>query len=224
MFYDDLCKNLNPRSGIDQPNTAHDEKESSILFDIVWKGDFHFIVSGWTHFGWYYIVRNKQEISEIHHFAEINSNLFKGMQKMIDEVEGGKYKNKKTLNEKIIAEVEKRNLVSYMNNTKWHKLIEAIKSQMCDIPIQYKTLFEVEVPNTYWTIYGDEHFDYMNMAIIEWFKIACTIKESKFVGRLFDPVTTIIDKEEELLQIFGKYNIPYEYDGDERGFIIYGYK
>ena len=63
-----------------------------------------------------------------------------------------------------------------MNNTKWKELITAIKEKIPDIPIKYKTLFEEESPTYYWTMAGDEYFEYLNMTSVEWFKISCEIK------------------------------------------------
>ena len=224
MFFDDLCQNLNPRSGVIQPYNVHNEKENLIIFDITWKGDFHFIVSEGNYCGNFYVSRNNERISAYHYFKRNDDMLFYNMQKVIDEIENGKYKNKKTLSERIRIVVKNRNLTSYMNNTKWNAFTEAIKEQMYNIPIKYKTLFDDDDPKIYWTIGGDEYFDYMNMASIEWFKIGCVIEEVKDRGRLLEPDITSYDKTDEILQIFHKFNIPYEYDKRENAFIIYGYK
>ncbi|MCM1186286.1 MAG: hypothetical protein NC251_06660 [Lachnoclostridium sp.] len=224
IFYNELCRRLNPRSGIIQPIVPPEEGEKTIFFDIAYKGDLHFIVSGWIYHGWYYVMRDGQQISESYLFKKPDDDLYKNMQRVIDEVENGKYKNKKTLSEKIIHEINTRQLTSYMNNTKWHELTDVIKEQLCDIPVQYKTLFDTEEPEYYWTIGGDEYFDHMNMAAVEWFKIACEIKESRYRGRLLAPEVIFQDKKEVILQILEKYSIPYEYDEEENAVIIYGYK
>lgn len=39
--------------------------------------------------------RNSEVISEEYYFRKIDNTLFKSMQKMIDEIENGKYKGKK---------------------------------------------------------------------------------------------------------------------------------
>lgn len=222
MLYDILCEQLNPRSGKIQP---YDDKRGCIFFDIKWKGDFHFIVSGWYHHnGWYCVQRKSEVISEEYYFRKIDNTLFKSMQKMIDEIENGKYKGKKTLSEKIREVVEDRNLTSYMNNTKWDELIKVIKEQIPKIPIRYKTLFENDNPTIYWTIQGDELFEPMNKAAIEWFHILCEIKEIKYNGRLVEPTVIIEDKKEEVYSILNRYSISYEYDEKENICIIYGYK
>ncbi len=61
------------------------------------------------------------------------------MQRIIDEIENGKYNNKRTEKEKIKQVVEERNLTSFMNNTKWKELIDSIMEKMRGIPIKYKT-------------------------------------------------------------------------------------
>ena len=48
---DILCEKLNPRSGVIKTSSSNDEDR--IYFDISWEGDFHFIVTGWVHYGWY---------------------------------------------------------------------------------------------------------------------------------------------------------------------------
>ena len=44
-----LCEKLNPRSGVIKISSSNDEDR--VYFDISWKGDFHFIVTGWMHYG-----------------------------------------------------------------------------------------------------------------------------------------------------------------------------
>ena len=59
--------------------------------------------------------------------------------------------------------------------------VEEIR-QIDSLQIMYKTIFDVSDPEFYWTIDGDEHFDYMNKALIEWFKISGNIKEYEHLG------------------------------------------
>jgi len=224
MIYTELCTHLNPRSGIIQPDISCSDEKSSILFDIAWKGDLHFIVVGWSWHAWYYVTRNKQKISETHLFKKTSDSLYRRMQRMIDDVENGKYQSKKTLSEKIIETVENRHLTSYMNNTKWNELLAALKLEICNIPIQYKTLFDEEAPKCYWTMGGDEFLEHMDMAEIDWFRISDKIREKINRGRLLDPKINVYEKKKEILQILTKYNIPYEYNEGENAFIIYGYK
>ena len=57
LINDILCEKLNPRSGVIKISSSNDEDR--IYFDISWEGDFHFIVTGWVHYGWYYVQRDK---------------------------------------------------------------------------------------------------------------------------------------------------------------------
>lgn len=219
MLHKILCEVINPRSGVIQQDTDNHH----IILDITWKGDFHFIVIQ-SFQDYYYVERDKQPISAMYSFNRIDNNLFVTMQKIIDEIENGKYRNKKTLREKILSTVEEKGLVSYMNNTKWRELINAIKQQIPDIPIQYKTIFQNDSPDVYWTLAGDEFFGHMNMAQIEWIKIKHIITDTIWIGQLVAPKFQTYDKKEELIQIFQTYHLPYEYHTEEQCFIIYGYK
>ena len=71
---------------------------------------------------------------------------------------------------------------------------------------------------------GDEHFEYLNMSSVEWFKISCEIKEIENRGRLIEDKIIIYDKKVEVYEILEKFYIPYEYDEIENAFLIYGYK
>lgn len=145
------------------------------------------------------------------------------MQHLINEIETGKYRNKKTTKDKIHEIVQTRNLISYMNKTKWNEFIDDI-SEIQDLPIKYKTLFDEQEPQCYWTIDGDEHFFYMDMATIEWFKVLDTITITQYIGRLIEPKIEQHSVKNEIEIILKKYSIFYEYDEDEKAFVIYGYK
>ena len=51
-----------------------------------------------------------------------------------------------------------------------------------------------------------------------------TLCEALDPGALVQPEVHTYDKKDELLRIFQKYNIPYEYYEDEQAFVVYGYK
>ena len=174
--------------------------------------------------GWYYILKNNEQISLTYHYSEINDIFLQKLQKIIDDIESRKYNNKKTPSEKIRLIVEERELYSLMNNTKWKELITAIKEKIPNIPIKYKTLFEEDTPAYYWTMAGDEHFEHLNMTSVEWFKISCEIKEIENRERLIEDKIIIYDKKVEIYEILERFHIPYEYDEMENAFIIYGYK
>jgi len=217
-----LCEKLNPRSGVIKISISNDEDR--IYFDISWKRDFHFIVTGCVHYGWYYVQRDKQRISLSYVYQEIDDRALSVMQHIIDEIENGKYNNKKTEKEKIKQVIEKRNLTSFMNNTKWKELIDSIMENMRDIPIQYKTFFDEETPSVYWTIDSDEHFFHMNMSSVEWFKIRSKFEKVLDQGRLIEPKICVTNKKSEIECMLNKFSIPYEYDDIEKCFIIFGYR
>ena len=62
------------------------------------------------------------------------------------------------------------------------------------------------------------------MTSVEWFKIACEIKEIENRGRLIEDKFIIHDKKAEIYEVLKNFNIPYEYDEIENAFLIYGYK
>ena len=111
-----------------------------------------------------------------------------------------------------------------MNNTKWKELVNAISNEVEDIPIQYKTLFEDEEPNVFWTLNGDEYVLYMDMAAIEWFKIGSEIRKVEHRGRLIDDVVSVTDKKQVVENILSRFNIPYEYDETDKCFTVFGYR
>lgn len=227
MLYDILCDKLNFRNGIVQEQSPEDSNYYQTALDVVWKNDIHFIVveALFRHnYGYYGVMRNNQNLSQEIYFTKIDTFLFKSMQGIIDDIECGKYNNKKTFSEKIRTFVEQKSLVSYMNNTKWHELFNAIGEKIPDIKLQYKTLFEENAPNEYWEYSGDEELPYMNFVTIEWLKINSIIMNYTHIGILIPPKIQIYDKKQELIKIFEQYHIPYEYNENKHIFITYGYK
>ncbi|MEE3496634.1 MAG: DUF6678 family protein [Butyrivibrio sp.] len=221
-IYDKLQELLEPRSGVVQPYVESDEKLSSVKYKIRWEGNIAFVVEGWENFGWYYVERNGERVSALFHYKKIDDKVPGIMQNMIDEIEGGKYNGKKTLSDKILDVVEKRQLTSYMNKTKWNELFHDI-DEIPDLLINYKTLFEEKAPGFFWTIRGDEHFFHMNTAEIEWFAIKDTIKKSEIVGRLLPPKENEYSVREQIESILHEHSISYEYNESEKMFVVYGY-
>lgn len=221
-IYDKLQELLEPRSGVVQPYVESDEKVSSVKYKIRWEGNIAFVVEGWEHFGWYYVERNGERVSALFHYKTIDDKDLGIMQNLIDEIESGKYNGKKTLSDKILDVVEKRQLTSYMNKTKWNELFHDI-DEIPDLLINYKTLFEEKDPGFFWTIRGDEHFFHMNTAEIEWFAIKDTIKKSEIVGRLLPPKENEYSVREQIESILHEHSISYEYNECEKMFVVYGY-
>ena len=222
-IYDKLQELLESRSGVVQPYAESDETVSSVKYKIRWAGNIAFVVQGWEHFGWYYVERNGERVSALFHYKTIDDKVPGVMQNLIDEIESGKYNGKKTLSDKILDVVEKRQLTSYMNKTKWNELFHDI-DEIPDLLINYKTLFEEKAPKFFWTIRGDEHFFHMNTAEIEWFGIKDTIKKSEVIGRLLPPKENEYSVRERIESILHEHSISYEYNECERMFVVYGYR
>ena len=110
-----------------------------------------------------------------------------------------------------------------MNKTKWQELIGEIR-QIDNLLIKYKTIFDTSVPEFYWTIKGDEHFDFINTALIEWSIISGNIKEYEHRGRLLEPKIVQHNISNKIVDILKKYSIYYEYDETNNLYVIYGYR
>ena len=227
MLYDILRKVLDIRSGKLLNTDTQNENYWKTVFDAEWKGNLHFsvVMSEFNRgLGQYYVTRDGQLISPTYTFSKADDTLFRKMQRLIDDVENGKFSNKKTMKERISSYVEKKGLVSYMNNTKWCELFEDLNKNMKHIEIQYKTIFDEKAPDEYWELYGDEELRYISFAQLHWLKMKHVITQYRHIGALLPPEVESFDKKDELLQILRKYNIPYEYDENEQAFIIIGYK
>lgn len=131
--------------------------------------------------------------------------------------------NMKRKAENIIRE---RNLCSYMNDTKWNELRNAMLNEMpFPPPFTAKYLFENddEGMNFQEDVYclGDwEDYDgYLdNWFAVEWIKIRPRYLKRR--GVLIEP--KIIDGEDTFIRILEKYNIPYNESNGT--FCIYGYR
>lgn len=134
------------------------------------------------------------------------------------------------LRKKAVSVVEKRNLCSYMNATKWKELRNAMWDEMpFPPPFILKTIFEKECAEERYfqtdvTFLGDwdEGFLYDNYLdmwfVIEWIKVRPRYLKEK--GRLIKP--ELIDATKQFVDILIKYNIPYE---EKDGvYCIFGYR
>lgn len=224
-IYELLYEFLDLHSGIVEPrNTGTTDKDrGSLLFQVVYKGNITFFVKYWKNGGMYLIKKNGQQVSTRFNYNKINDKTLSIMQNLINEIENGKYDTKKTQSDKIQDVVNQRQLTSYMNNTKWKELIAEIK-QIDDLSIMYKTLFDENDPEFYWTIASDEHFDHMNMALVEWFKISGNINECEYIGRLVEPKVIQHSINDKIVDILQKHSINYEYDEISDSYTIYGYR
>lgn len=227
MLYEVLKEKLDPRSGTVKEKAPNDQAYWQTALDIVWKGNIHFVVIESLfrrNYGHYYVMKDNQSISPTFAYTKIDDSLFRRLQSMIDDIESGKYANKRTLSEKIRLLAEQKNLMSCMNNTKWRELFSAIGEKVPDIELQYKLISEEHAPDDYWPYSGDEELRYTNPAEIEWLKIKHVMTDYTHIGRLVPPDIQIHDKQAEILQILKTYHIPHEYDEAEQVFVVYGYR
>ncbi len=64
----------------------------------------------------------------------------------------------------------------------------------------------------------------MDLAVIEWMKINPCVIEMEYIGRLVEPNVTRTDLSLEVKDILKKHFIPYEYDGVNGIYTIFGWK
>ena len=227
MLYDTLCEVLDLRSGRAVPSDTADGERSQNIFEAEWKGNLRFLAV-MSEFrcgsGCYYVLKDGQAVSPIYHFSKADEALFGRMQRLIDDIENGKFRNKKTLRERIASLVEEKGLTSYMNNTKWHELMDAINEKAPYNGIQYKTLFEDTEPEVYWHLRSDEKIVHIDLAQVEWMKIRHTLTDREYIGYLVPDKVYKYDNKSVILEILQEYSIPYEYDELEQVFVVYGYK
>ncbi|MBR5372392.1 MAG: hypothetical protein IK130_09270 [Oscillospiraceae bacterium] len=227
MLREILCEKLDPRSGEILPPEPQNDPYWRTALEIVWKGGIRFeVVESLVRrgLGHYDVLRDGQRISPDYVFTKTDDALFRIFQGMIDDIEAGKYRNKKTLREKVRLLAEEKGLVSYMNDTKWRELFGALREQAPDVQILYKTLFEENAPTESEPFSADETLAYVPFAEIEWLKIAHVVTEWEHIGVLVPPVVRTQDKKDTVLRILEQYHIPYAYDEAEQVFVIYGYK
>lgn len=129
-----------------------------------------------------------------------------------------------SLKRKVLNILEKRNLCSYMNNTKWNELINAMLNDMPFPPPYDIKYIDIDCPTDGMDrdiyCYGDwyEPFLLTENVLIEWVKIKPVILKRR--GLLIPP--EVIDETQELIRILEKYNIPYTEENNI--FTVYGYK
>lgn len=222
-----IIENINFRSGVVEESA---EKESwyKIILDVRWKGNVHLGVH-YTGSGYRYEVsRDGEAVSAYYRSNKLDEKFFKSFQKLVDEIENGDFDKKKTHSEQVMEIVHKRNLTSYMNQTKWKEFLHAMTEEMPieNVPYDYKTLFEDNHETLFWgrSSYDIESFNYYDFKSIEWVKVKPRFEEHIHQGRIMDDKIVQYDVETEFLALMDKYHIAYEYDSAEDLYVIYGYK
>lgn len=175
---------------------------------------------------WYYVTRNNEQISCTYTAKKIDDGFFKSLQHLVSEIKNGDFNHKKTESEKISEIICKRQLVSYMNNTKWNEFVYAMSKEMpIAVPYDYKTLFEEDYHDELFDVlYDRESFNNYNFKSIEWVKVRPRFYESIYKGMLIPDEKILHDATNEFISLMKKYSIPYEYNESDKIYIIYGYK
>ncbi|WP_088068135.1 DUF6678 family protein [Gottfriedia luciferensis] len=124
---------------------------------------------------------------------------------------------------KLYKALEKKQLCSVMNNTKWRQLKEVVLTTLPFVPpLQIKTVLE-DTPNPQDfdndnNVYGSgDWMDGVPRPLIEWIRVRPMRLESN--GLNITP--KVIDISNEFLEILHKYKIPYKIDNNT--IYIYGY-
>jgi len=136
------------------------------------------------------------------------------------------------LKEQVRKVVERRNLCSYMNDTKWNELRTAMMNDMPflppyiikfvfdDDPIGNVSFYNNENSMTDWySVFAMDGQCFNGSFAVEWIKIRPIYLKHR--GKLVEP--EVIDAEDTFVEILKKYSIPYECEADGV-YCIYGYR
>lgn len=115
-------------------------------------------------------------------FKKNDKQLLIWVERMAKDISNGRYTTKKTEKEIILDIITKRNLASFMNNTKWRELRIGMRKELPFIPpYEYKTFFDDsnyisedyvqyliknEGPNCFCSL-DEESFNFLNYKAIE---------------------------------------------------------
>ncbi len=196
--------------------------------DVRWDTGVHFIIWQTLWRIYYYVMRNDEKISQTFHVGELKNNSSVYIQRLINDIDNGRYDNKLTPRELHLKYVQEKGLTSYMNNTRWNKIFNII----CDMeeetgkemPVMYKCISDIEEPVYYWSVQGDEYLYKSMYKYIEWLKIHPIVCEYEYQGRLMEPKYTYYDYTSLFLEKINAANLHYEYLQQEKACIIYGYR
>lgn len=123
------------------------------------------------------------------------------------------------MNLQTLEYIEKYNLTSCMNNTKWKEFISAINSiEGYEPQLNIKYMFEKESNSGFSSVWWEE-IEQDGFEIIEWIRIK-PFKE-EYLGKLVSEQTPK-NYSNQIKVALEKSNIYFEFD--ERIFIVYGYK
>lgn len=199
---------------------------NGLVVEMGWKGNVHLQVYYRGSRFYYVVVRNGEQVSASYYAGKPDEKFFKSVQKLVNEIENGDFDKKKTRSEKVAEIVQKRQLTSYMNETKWKEFLHAMTEEMpVALPYDYKTLFEDHHEMIYFgTAYDVESFNWYDFKSIEWVAVKPCFEEQIYQGRMVGYKNIHQNFAMEFLTLMEKYSIPYEYDSTGEVYFIYGYK
>lgn len=208
--------------------TNNKEHTGVVAVDVKWKSGVHFIIYQTLWRGYYYAMRNNERISNSFLIGKLKEDLPIYIQRLINDINNGRYDNKPTPNELHLKCVQEKGLTGYMNNTKWDKIFNIIRTieekAGKDIPIMYKYISDIEEPVYFWSIREDEDLHKNMYKYIEWLKVKPVACDYEYQGRLIEPKYTYYDYTSLFLEKMDSANLHYEYLQHEEAYIIYGYR
>lgn len=174
----------------------------------------------------YCVTRNDELVFGSYYVSKFDDAFYRNYQKLVYQIANGDFDFKKTASDRIAEVICKRNLTSYMNDTKWKEFLQVMTEEMSlKVPYDYKTLYEEEPEQLrLGTAYDAESFNWYEFKFLEWVKVKPKFCEYRHRGRLVESEKIFYDVEDEFVGWMNKYSIPYEYDAKDEVYVIYGYK
>lgn len=199
------------------------KQDSADILHVVWKSGLCLQVRAYRYKP-YYVMLSKEDTELDCIYCYSKSEVLSYVRNFARDIEAGKYRNKKTLREQAFQIVQDRNLTSYMNNTKWEKLLEIVNQKLPFKPEQvYKTLLDDEIQPLSCIprspgCYCDECFP-QQFYLLEWVRL--TPRYAVNHGGYLVEKLEIHDETPELIQELEKAHIPFQ--TDHQDILIYGY-
>lgn len=221
-----LFKHLKIGQGVIQELTE-EERGNGVILHVRWKGGLRLLLS----FKWNYYWISVEKDDSTFKTLRINKEkqVIENLQKVIQSIEQGEFARRKSAAELVAEIVQKQQLVSCMNNTKWDIFRNAMLNEMpFPPPYEIKTLFEddthiasfIAEDANYDGWYNAEDFVNLNYKVIEYLAVKTRYYDTIGGSLVYHKVWH--DATEVFLEIMKKNHIPYK-RLEEDTFIIYGY-
>jgi len=220
-------EHLQIERGVIQELTEKDHK-NGVMFRVHWKGRLFLILSFQWEYYWISVEKDDSTFRTIRLSKE--KRILETLQKVIQSIEQGEFARRKSTAELVTEMIQKQQLVSCMNDTKWDIFRNAMLHDMpFPPPYEIKTLFEddsyiadfITEDANYDGWYDAENFVNLNYKVIEYLAVKTRYYDT-IGGRLVHNKVWH-DATEVFLELMTKYHIPYE-KLEEDTFIIYGYR